>query len=401
MVAADREARDMNAETARRFEALEAQAQAIMSVFTKAGYEAVAPAIIQPADIFLDVVGEELRARTYVFIDQDGAELCLRPDLTVPTCRLHWERHQRADVQARYCYNGPAFRFQPHGADAAHPREFRQAGIENFAVSHREKAETEVLATIIEAVEALEITDYKVRCGDLGLFSALLDGVDIPERWRQRLRAQFWRPVAFREELRRLVTSPASTLEGLPSARLENISLKDERQSIRAVEGYLNDHDIELIGHRSVEEITRRIMMMVEDGSTEPLAGEIADVIAGYLDVTAPARAAGARLKDLMQEAGVDISAELDVYQRRLQRMADAGIDVGKLTFSAEFGRNLEYYTGFVFEITVPSLGAQSPIAGGGRYDKLMRTVGAKMDVPAMGAMIHTERALAVVRNEA
>ena len=391
----------MNAESARRFEALEAQAQAIMLVFTQAGYEAVAPAMIQPAEIFLDVVGEELRARTYVFTDQEGAELCLRPDLTVPTCRLHWERHQRGDVQAKYCYNGPAFRFQPHGGDAAHPREFRQAGIENFGVGQREKAETEVLATIIETVEALEITDYTVRCGDLGLFSALLDGVDIPERWRQRLSAQFWRPVAFREELRRLVTSPASTLEGLPSALLENIALKDERQSMRAVEGYLNDHEIELIGQRTVKEITRRIMVMVEDGGTEPLAAEMADVIAGYLDVTAPARAAGARLKDLMQGAGIDISAALDVYQRRLQRMADAGIDVGKLTFSAEFGRNLEYYTGFVFEITVPLLGPQSPIAGGGRYDKLMRTVGSETDVPAMGAMIHTERALAVAHTEA
>ena len=62
-----------------------------------------------------------------------------------------------------------------------------------------------MLATIIEAVEAAQITDYSVRCGDLGLFAALLDGIDMPERWRQRLRAQFWRPVAFREELKRLV----------------------------------------------------------------------------------------------------------------------------------------------------------------------------------------------------
>jgi ATP phosphoribosyltransferase regulatory subunit len=347
------------------------------------------------------VIGEALRGRTYVFTDQEGAELCLRPDLTIPTCRLHWERHKRADAQARYCYNGPAFRFQPHGGDAAHPREFRQAGIEHFGGNQREKVETEVLATIVEAVEAAQITEYEMRCGDLGLFTALLDAIDMPERWRQRLGAQFWRPVAFREELRRLVSSPASSLEGLPAALLENVSLKDERQSMRAVEGYLNDNGIELIGQRSVREITRNIMIMVEDGSMEPLDPGVADVIGAYLDVTAPARAAGARLRDLMQGAGIDISAALDVYQKRLQKMADAGIDVAKLTFSAEFGRNLEYYTGFVFEITEPSLGAQSPIAGGGRYDRLMRVVGAGQDVPAMGAMIHTERVLAVARNEA
>src|SRR5690606_25938468 len=141
----------MVAETARKFEALEAQAQRLMSVFTKAGYEAVAPAIIQPAGVFLDVIGESLRARTYVFTDPDGGELCLRPDLTVPTCRLHLERHPEADVKARYCYIGPAFRFQPASASPAHPREFRQAGIEQFGESSREEADVEVVSLILEA----------------------------------------------------------------------------------------------------------------------------------------------------------------------------------------------------------------------------------------------------------
>ena len=101
-----------------------------------------------------------------------------------------------------------------------------------------------------------------------------------------------------------------------------------------------------------------------------------------------------------MQGVNIDISAALDVYQRRLQNMAEADIDVSKLKFAAEFGRNLEYYTGFVFEITTPMLGALSPISGGGRYDKLMRAVGSTVDVPAMGAMVHTERVLSVVRDE-
>src|SRR5215475_6983103 len=77
--------------------------------FTRGGYERIAPAVIQPAGLFLDVVGESLRARTYVFTDPDGAELCLRPDLTVPTCRLHLERHAQPNTPARYCYSGSAF----------------------------------------------------------------------------------------------------------------------------------------------------------------------------------------------------------------------------------------------------------------------------------------------------
>src|SRR5215470_9064826 len=105
----------MAAESAKEFEALEAQAATLLDGFKRAGYEQVAPSIIQPADIFLDQVGEALRSRTYVFSDLAGEELCLRPDLTVPVSRLYLERHPKANTKARYCYNGPAFRFQPSG----------------------------------------------------------------------------------------------------------------------------------------------------------------------------------------------------------------------------------------------------------------------------------------------
>ena len=137
----------MPPETAQKFEALQAQAQRLMTVFARAGYEPVAPAVIQPAGLFLDVVGESLRARTYVFTDPDGEELCLRPDLTVPTCRLHLARYADGSVPARYCYSGSAFRYQPAGAGSAHPREFRQAGIESFAAADREQDDAAVVAT--------------------------------------------------------------------------------------------------------------------------------------------------------------------------------------------------------------------------------------------------------------
>src|SRR5215475_5569373 len=74
----------MPAEAAHNVEALAAQAQRLMATFMRAGYEQIAPAIIQPAGLFLDVVGEALRARTYVFTDPDGEELCLRPALGPP-----------------------------------------------------------------------------------------------------------------------------------------------------------------------------------------------------------------------------------------------------------------------------------------------------------------------------
>src|SRR5204862_383889 len=207
----------MPAEAAQKVEALAAQAQRLMGTFARAGYEQIAPAMIQPAGLFLDVIGEALRARTYVFTDPDGEELCLRPDLTVPTCRLHLARHPAGDTPARYCYSGPAFRYQPGGATSAHPSEFRQAGIESFAAPDREQDDAAVLALIVEALREAGLARFQLRFGDLGLFTALLGALPMPQRWRRRLRHHFLRPEAFRADLER-PTSRAQPLPLSPSA---------------------------------------------------------------------------------------------------------------------------------------------------------------------------------------
>ena len=391
----------MVAETARKFESLEAQAQIIMQVFTEAGHEMVSPAVIQPANIYLDVIGETLRARSYVFTDPEGDELCLRPDLTVPTCRLHIERHRDADIEARYCYNGTAFRFQPEGADAAHPREFRQAGLESIGVQDRERAEAQTLALILEALQSVGLTQWRLRIGDLGLFRAILDSVSMPERWRKRLRHQFWRPDAFRAELHRLTTEPATAVAGLPEELMTKLDADDPQAALGEVAAYLERQEIEVIGVRRLEEITESLLALATDARSEPLSADTANLIESYVGVTAPARAAGARLKDLMRDQGVDITEALDVYHRRLKLLADAGIDIAHADFSAEFGRTLEYYTGFVFEVVTTGLGEASPVAGGGRYDDMMRMCGAGKDQPAVGAAIHTERLLSAINGDA
>lgn len=389
----------MVAESAREFEALEAQAQTLMATFVAAGHEAVAPSVLQPADVYLDVIGEALRARSYVFSDPDGDEFCLRPDLTVPTCRLHLERHPEGGDKSKYCYNGSAFRFQPRGADAAHPREFRQCGIEWIGAVNREKADAKILATILEALTAAGLKDWKLRIGDLGLFRALLASVEMPERWRTRLRHQLWRPQAFRDELSKLTEPSSVVAAGMPQELLDVLDPHREAEAVRWVAEYFDKENIELVGIRSLEEIAQSLAQIAADQRADRLSMDTANLIDGYIGVNAPARAAGARVKDLMRDSGVDISVALDSYHKRLQMMADLGVDVTRAEFSAEFGRSLDYYTDFVFEVIVPELGEATPVAGGGRYDGLMKMVGAPIDVPAVGGAIHTERLLSAVRD--
>jgi len=391
----------MPAEAAQKVEALAAQAQRLMGTFARAGYEQIAPAIIQPAGIFLDVIGESLRARTYVFTDPDGEELCLRPDLTVPTCLLHLARHPAGGVPARYCYSGPAFRYQPGGATSAHPSEFRQAGIESFAAPDREQDDAAVLALIVEALREAGLARFQLSFGDLGLFTALLDALPMPQRWRRRLRHHFWRPEAFRAELARLTSREALQAHGIPRELMDSLDPTRPQEAQGLVESYLERSGLELIGTRTPTEIAERLLAEAADARETPLPPETAALIESYTALKASAREAAGRLEALVRPHRLDLGKVLSAFRRRLDLLDAAGVDTVGAAFSAEFGRSLEYYTGFVFEIVAAELGPQSPVAGGGRYDSLLADVGAPVSVPAVGSCIHTERLLAVLGGEA
>ena len=83
-------------------------ATALVELYERAGYARVEPAIVQPAEIFLELSGEELRRRLFIFSDSTGRELCLRQDITIPVCRAHIEKG--GNGSANYCYLGPIFR---------------------------------------------------------------------------------------------------------------------------------------------------------------------------------------------------------------------------------------------------------------------------------------------------
>ena len=391
----------MTAETARAFEALEGQARALLDLFARANYEPVAPAIIQPAGVFLDQIGEQVRGRTYVFTDLAGEELCLRPDLTVPVSRLYLERHPEANAQARYCYNGPAFRFQPLGPSVTHPREFRQAGIECFGAPDTESADIEVILLAVEAVKSAGLRAFQLRFGDIALFYALIDALEVPERWRLKLRHYFWRPPVFHALLDRIRKGERWPSGDLGAALADTLAGTSQDQAEDVVAAHLDAQDIPLTGSRSLREITERLLDHAADLRADPLPREVGTVIEYVLAVSAPPREAADQVAMIAKGAGLDIDAALDAVLRRFDRLERDGVDLTGATFAAEFGRNLEYYSGFVFQVEAAGLDETEPVAGGGRYDNLLTALGAVRPVPAAGSAIHTERLLAAVEGAA
>ena len=370
--------------------ALESQAHAILGTFAAHGYQRQEPSVLQPADMFLERSGEEIRRRTFTLTDPAGNELCLRPDLTIPICREHVARG--GSYPARLCYNGLAFRHQP--AEPHRPTQFYQAGAELLGFEDRARAESEVMTIAVEALRAAGLKNFELKIGDLGLFADLVDALDVPAQWRGRLKRHFWRVDYFDALLKRASSGDATNTQKL----LANIGGMSETDARSALEGLLDMFADAPHGARTREEIVDRLLEQAAAAAAMRLDPAVAKVIARMLDITGPAPGALRDIRALTKSAGVDIEKPLATMEARLAALAGLGLDVAKVSFAARFGRNMEYYTGFVFELWARDAEGRVQVAGGGRYDTLLEALGAKKAIPAIGFVIRTERALAARR---
>src|SRR5215469_478176 len=366
-------------------EALEAQAAAILGALQARGYICEEPSVLQPADIFLDRSGEEIRRRTFTLTDPSGRELCLRPDLTIPIC--HQVVKARTSLPARICYNGLVFRHQP--SEPHRPTQFFQAGAELLGLADRAQGETEIMTLTVEALRAAGLKDFSVKIGDLALFGALVDALDVPAQWRARLKRHFWRAGYFEALLTRMTQGAASDAQRL----LGSLGGLSHSESRAAIEGLMDLVADAPQGARTREEIVERLMEQAADAAALRLDPRIADVITRLLAVSGTAEQALKDIRALTRDAGIALDAPLAALK-------SLGVAADKITFAARFGRNMEYYTGFVFELWARDKEGPVQLAGGGRYDTLLEMLGAEKQVNAVGIAIRTERVLAASRQQ-
>ncbi|MBV9330110.1 MAG: ATP phosphoribosyltransferase regulatory subunit [Alphaproteobacteria bacterium] len=369
---------------------LNEQADSILRVFAGHGYLRQEPSILQPAEIFLERSGEEIRRRTYTFTDPAGNELCLRPDLTIPICRAHVAR--RGSYPARLCYHGLAFRHQPSAPQR--PSQFYQAGAELLGVDNRLAAETEVMGLAVEALRATGLAGFELKIGDLGLFADLVDALDVPSQWRGRLKRHFWRVDYFDALLARASSGVASNTQKL----LANIGGMEPADARSALEGLMDMFAEAPSGTRTREEIVDRLIEQAADAAAMRLDPAIAAIIADMLAIEGPAEQSLETIRSLTKKARVNLEGPIRAMEERLAALKALGIDPGRIRFAARFGRNMEYYTGFVAEFWSRDAEGPVQVAGGGRYDTLLQALGADRAIPAMGFVIRTERVLAARR---
>ncbi len=363
---------------------LERAMEALAIAFSDHGAQQIHVPHLHPADVLLDIYGEDLRTRAFLFDDPvRRTELCLRPDFTVPVALAHGASGW--DKAASYSCCGTVFRRQSGATER--PVEFLQAGIETFGQTDRTAADADTFALTYRCLVERGIAAPSATLGDLGIIFAVLDALEMPDTRRAALKRHVWRPARFQDLIAQACTPPK------PSAlRSDIIELAADPGALQlratSAEGG------EELGQRTLAEITARVAVLAAAKDDPRMALAEADLIATVLAISGPAAEALERLDQTTRSAGVDISAALERLSARHAAIISAGVPADALKFDAAFGRTLEYYDGFVFEMRAVGGADQPPLAGGGRYDAMTVRLGAVDPVPAVGAMIRPEAVL-------
>ena len=364
-------------------------ADALLASFAQAGYVRAEPPILQPAEPFLDLSGEDIRRSLYLTTDASGEELCLRPDLTIPVAR-DYLASPKAGQPAGFSYLGPVFRYR-----ADRPSEFLQAGIESFGRQDRAAADAEMLALALEATSAFGVGDVEIKTGDVALFNALIDALQLYPVWRRRLIKDFNRRISLTQDIEQLTlkTGPGGNeYEGVLAA----LAGSDRKAALALVTDLMSIAGASNVGGRTVAEIADRFLEQstLKAGA---LPRDAASTIKRFLSISGDPDDAVAQLRALASDAKLDITAAIDQLESRIGFMAARGIDTGATRFSTAFGRGVDYYTGFEFELHARDNGVE-PLVAGGRYDGLMTQLGAATPIPAVGFSVWVEAVTQIAR---
>lgn len=271
----------------------------IRSVVESYGFKEIKTPIFEDLELFTTRSGEGIKDELYHFQDKGGRDLALRPEITASVARLYNNNLQREAKPLKMYYFGSCFRYER--PQAGRYRQFWQFGIEVIGGTPIYN-EAEIIAMANDALSKINIQNYEIAIGHLGIIKGVLSKINIPSEIQTQIIASIDKEDY--ELLDKLLTDNNVT-EEYKTIINDLINVKGSREDLEAFKSTLKDI---------------------------PESYEAAEELNNILET-------------------------LEVF------------GFNDYTVNLSIARGLDYYTGLVFEIYVPDLGAEKQITGGGTYN--------------------------------
>jgi len=323
------------------------------------------PSVIEASHI-VQRSGESFRKFIFLFTDQTGNELCLRPDLTIVSCLRYLENNLKG--KEKIFYSGQAYRKSQNKKDSIIRN---QVGFEIIGSRDEKNDDKEIIDTSLKSLKDLKYSTGTLTIGNVEIFNLLISKLDIPKRWKLRLTRHFWREDYFSDLLKRLETN--SDVD-------PTIVEVDKRRYLKM----LKDNQSKVVAGRSIKEILKRFDQKIKDPRRTNKGKNVSKIIKDFLRIKCPINKAASELNKFFKKYKINLAVDQRYFPLSQNKVSKLNV-----IFSASFGRQLEYYTGMVFRIDIRSNLKNKNVINGGRYDHLISDLGSKKEVPAVGAAIN------------
>ena len=334
----------------------------ILKAVKSRGYKYIELDAVISADQIIQRSGENFRQYMFSFQDPNGNEMCLRPDLTIVSCLRYLKN--KTKTKEKIFYSGQAFRkIEDRGGKIIR----NQIGYEIIGSQNTKQDDNEIIQTSIKTIQKIKKMKLKIEVGNIKLFNLLLDKLKLPKRWKLRLSRHFWRKKYFESLLKRLETNSDIDPLAVEVDKRRYNKMKSENQS-------------QIVGGRKISEILNRFNNKIKDPRKFAEGKKTASTIREYLKISCPMNFAKKKLNNFFSKNKIKIDLKDEFFPIKNQ------FGKNKIIFSTNFGRELEYYTGMVFNIKNQS---NTNLIQGGRYDNLLSNLGSKRKIPAVGAAIN------------
>jgi len=334
--------------------------EVIIKNFISNGFVLSEPDVLLDSDYIIERSGENFRSSILTFDGEDGKTMCLRPDLTVASCISFLQKKSSSKIY----YSGQAYR-RSIGKGTNFIND--QLGIEILGSKNLIKDDFKIISTILSSAKKIKMKKIKIKVGDISLFNSLINVLEMPERWKLRLIRHFWRPSYFEELLKRLEKN----------TDIDAVTFDADKRRFHEMKKLDQD---KVIAGRSVSEILKRFNKKIKDPRSFADGKKIAKIIKTFLKINCKL----SNLDDELLNFAKKNNLKKNIFKnfKSIQNLKKLSQDINFIT---NFGRDVEYYTGIVFEV----FSGKKEIASGGRYDDLLKGLGAKKSIPAVGAAIN------------
>ena len=309
--------------------------------------------------------GENFKRFLFSFHDLNGNELCLRPDLTISSV-LRYIKNKTKNKEKVF-YSGEAFRKTYTKQESIIKN---QIGYEILGSNNKKKDDQDIIYTSLKIIKNSGYKKSKLKLGNVELFNLVIDKLNIPKRWKGRLKRHYWNVKYFNELLKRLETN----------SDIDPIFVETDKTRFQNMR---KDNPNKVIAGRTFKEILDRFEMKIKDPRRSSKGKKNTKIIRDFLNIKCSLDKAHKVLNSFFRKNKINIVVGKGYFP--INKNKDKNIE---LEFSASNGREVEFYSSMVFSIDVKIKSKSKTLVQGGRYDYLTSDLGFKK-VSAVGAAIN------------